>query len=89
MLRVYSLHKYLNVSISIFSCLVFQYVSTFRYNSFLLEQRRKTLKEKLARKERKKEKKRRKILEEGGVLPKELKEVLFLQFLQILSVKYF
>lgn len=86
MLRVYSLHKYLTVSISVFSCLVFKYISTFRYNSFLLEQRRKTLKEKLARKERKREKKRRKILEEGGVLPKELKEVLVFQ---ILPVKYF
>lgn len=46
-----------------------------RYNSFLLEQRRKTLKEKLAKKERKKEKKRKKILQSGGVLPAELEEV--------------
>lgn len=37
-----------------------------------MEQRRKTLKEKLAKKERKKEKKRKKILKAGGVLPAEL-----------------
>lgn len=48
-----------------------------RYNSFLLAQRRKTLKEKLAKKERKREKKRKKILGEGGVIPAELKEVQF------------
>ncbi|KAF7280485.1 hypothetical protein GWI33_005826 [Rhynchophorus ferrugineus] len=46
-----------------------------RYNSFLLEQRRKTLTEKLAKKERKKEKKRRKILKEGGVVPAELEDI--------------
>lgn len=45
-----------------------------RYNSFLLEQRRKTLNEKIAKKERKREKKRKKILEAGGVLPPELRE---------------
>ena len=44
----------------------------YRYNSFLLEQRRKTLREKLAKKERKKEKKRKRILKAGGVLPAEL-----------------
>ncbi|KAG5885932.1 hypothetical protein JTB14_010961 [Gonioctena quinquepunctata] len=45
-----------------------------RYNSFLLEQRRKYIKEKLDKTERRKKKKRRKILEEGGVIPAELKE---------------
>uniref|UniRef100_V5GPH0 Desumoylating isopeptidase n=1 Tax=Anoplophora glabripennis TaxID=217634 RepID=V5GPH0_ANOGL len=45
-----------------------------RYNSFLLAQRRKTLREKLAKKERKKEKKRKKILKEGGIVPAELRE---------------
>ncbi|XP_057657439.1 uncharacterized protein LOC130894568 isoform X4 [Diorhabda carinulata] len=45
-----------------------------RYNSLLLEERRKTLKEKLIRKEKKREKKRKKILESGGELPPELKE---------------
>ncbi|XP_074036198.1 uncharacterized protein isoform X2 [Leptinotarsa decemlineata] len=45
-----------------------------RYNSFILEQRRKTLREKLAKKERKKEKKRRKIIQEGGDIPADLKE---------------
>lgn len=41
-------------------------VEEARYNSFLLEQRRRTLKEKLAKKERKREKKRRKLLKEHG-----------------------
>ncbi|XP_019873362.1 uncharacterized protein LOC109601562 isoform X2 [Aethina tumida] len=45
-----------------------------RYNSFLLEQRRKTLKEKLAKKERKREKKRKKLLKEGGAPSIELDE---------------
>nr|CAH7741560.1 unnamed protein product [Callosobruchus chinensis] len=45
-----------------------------RYNSFLLEQRRKSLREKLAKKERRREKKRKKILKEGGVVPVELSE---------------
>ncbi|XP_050499548.1 uncharacterized protein LOC114329633 isoform X1 [Diabrotica virgifera virgifera] len=43
-----------------------------RYNSFLLEQRRKSIKDKIAKKEKKREKKRKKILESGGVLPPEL-----------------
>ncbi|ENN71084.1 uncharacterized protein LOC109544582 isoform X2 [Dendroctonus ponderosae] len=46
-----------------------------RYNSFLLEERRKTLKEKLAKKERKREKKRRKILAAGGVVPADLEDL--------------
>lgn len=46
-----------------------------RYNNFLLEQRRKTLKEKIAKSERKKKKKRKKILATGGVVPAELEEV--------------
>ncbi|CAH0563512.1 unnamed protein product [Brassicogethes aeneus] len=45
-----------------------------RYNSFLLEERRKTIKEKLAKKERKREKKRKKILKEGGTVPSDLQE---------------
>ncbi|XP_076264267.1 uncharacterized protein LOC143198737 isoform X2 [Rhynchophorus ferrugineus] len=49
--------------------------TNYSYNSFLLEQRRKTLTEKLAKKERKKEKKRRKILKEGGVVPAELEDI--------------
>ncbi|XP_057657441.1 uncharacterized protein LOC130894568 isoform X6 [Diorhabda carinulata] len=48
--------------------------TTYAYNSLLLEERRKTLKEKLIRKEKKREKKRKKILESGGELPPELKE---------------
>lgn len=45
-----------------------------RYNSFLLAQRRKTLREKLVKKERKKEKKRKKILREEGIVLTELRE---------------
>ncbi|XP_030746960.1 uncharacterized protein LOC115875603 isoform X1 [Sitophilus oryzae] len=46
-----------------------------RYNSFLLEQRRKTLNEKHAKKERKREKRRKKILKAGGVVPAELEDI--------------
>ncbi|KAJ8923017.1 hypothetical protein NQ315_001565 [Exocentrus adspersus] len=45
-----------------------------RYNSFLLAQRRKTLKDKLAKKERKREKKRKKILREVGIIPVEIRQ---------------
>ncbi|KAJ8959753.1 hypothetical protein NQ314_006182 [Rhamnusium bicolor] len=47
-----------------------------RHCSFLLEQRRKTLREKWSKKERKREKKRKKILREGGEVPEDLKEEL-------------
>lgn len=57
-----------------------------RYNSFLLEQRRKTLKEKLAKKERKREKKRRKIIEEGLSLPpEELEDVQMAESVETLN----
>ncbi|XP_066137871.1 uncharacterized protein [Euwallacea fornicatus] len=46
-----------------------------RYNNFLAEQRRKTLKEKLAKRERKRDRKRKKILASGGIVPEELEEV--------------
>lgn len=51
-----------------------------------MEQRRKTLNEKIAKKERKREKKRKKILEAGGVLPPELREVeiIFKSLLEII-----
>ncbi|XP_072378155.1 uncharacterized protein [Diabrotica undecimpunctata] len=48
--------------------------SSYAYNSFLLEQRRKSIKDKIAKKEKKREKKRKKILESGGVLPPELRD---------------
>jgi hypothetical protein len=43
-----------------------------RYRSLLLEERRKTIKEKLAKKDRKKEKKRKKLLSQGGAVPVDL-----------------
>ena len=43
-----------------------------RYNSFILEQRRKTIAEKLAKKERKREKKRKRLLKSGQKVPPEL-----------------
>ncbi|XP_044253467.1 uncharacterized protein LOC123004330 [Tribolium madens] len=50
-------------------------IEEVRYRSFLLEQRRKTIKEKLAKKDRKKEKKRKKLQSQGGAIPVELEEV--------------
>lgn len=43
-----------------------------RYRSLLLEERRRTLKEKLAKKDRKKEKRRKKLAKQGGPVPVEL-----------------
>lgn len=57
----------------------------YRYNSFLLEQRRKTLKEKLAKKERKREKKRRKIIEEGLTVPPELEDIQMAESVETLN----
>ncbi|XP_064213520.1 uncharacterized protein LOC659663 isoform X2 [Tribolium castaneum] len=50
-------------------------IEEVRYRSFLLEQRRKTIKEKLAKKDRKKEKKRKKLQSQGSAIPVELEEV--------------
>ncbi|XP_063904154.1 uncharacterized protein LOC135123444 isoform X2 [Zophobas morio] len=49
-------------------------IEEVRYRSLLLEERRKTIKEKLAKKEKKKEKKRKKLLRQGGPVPVELED---------------
>ncbi|XP_060522161.1 uncharacterized protein LOC132699459 isoform X2 [Cylas formicarius] len=46
-----------------------------RYQSFLLQQRRKTQKEKDAKKERKREKKRKKLLKAGLLVPTDLEDI--------------
>jgi hypothetical protein len=50
-------------------------IEEVRYRSLLLEERRKTIKEKLAKKDRKKEKKRKKLLSQGGAVPVDLEDV--------------
>ncbi|XP_050308459.1 uncharacterized protein LOC126744910 [Anthonomus grandis grandis] len=52
-----------------------QEIEEARYNSFLLEQRRKTITEKLEKNKRKKEKKRKKIQKKGGAIPAELEDI--------------
>ncbi|XP_071052282.1 uncharacterized protein [Onthophagus taurus] len=54
-------------------------VEATRYNSFILQERRKTLAEKLAKKERKREKKRKKLLKQGEKLPPELEVHTFVE----------
>lgn len=50
-------------------------LNVFRRNSSALEERRNSIREKLARKERKREKKRRRLLREGNSLPPELPQI--------------